>query len=100
MKHLAKQAAQHNKNTDKKTFWSGERQLNRRETLKLTLSEYRGRQTADVRRWLRPGEGKAAQSTKRGVTFLVEHLPDLRALVDEALHQARAQGLLPAGDRR
>jgi hypothetical protein len=34
------------------------------------------------------------------VTFLAEHLPDLRALVDEALHQARAQGLLPAGGNR
>jgi hypothetical protein len=82
------------------TFWSGERQLNRRETLRLTLSEYRGQQTADVRRWLRPGGGKPAQSTKRGVIFLVEYLPDLGALVDEALHQARAQGLLPAGGNR
>jgi hypothetical protein len=100
MKELAEQAAQHNKNADKKTFWSGERQLNKRETLRLTLSEYRGQQTADVRRWLRPGGGKPAQSTKRGVTFLAEHLPDLRALVDEALHQARAQGLLPAGGNR
>jgi hypothetical protein len=100
MEKLPEHAAQHKKNPTNTTFWSGECQLNRRESLKLTLSECRGQQTADVRRWLQPGGGKPAQSTKRGVTFLVEYLPDLRALVDEALHQAQAQGLLPAGGRR
>jgi hypothetical protein len=42
MKELPEQAAQRNKNSANTTFWSGELQLNQRETLQLTLSKISG----------------------------------------------------------
>lgn len=97
MKHLAEQAAQHNKNTDKKTFWSGQHQLNQRETLQLTLSEYRGKPTCDLRRWLDPGGGEPRRPTRKGVGCALKHLPALVTLFNEAMGQARAAGLLSDG---
>jgi hypothetical protein len=50
-----------------------------------------GRSTIDIRRW--SGE----DPRKRGLAFDVRHLPSVAALLNEALGQARAAGLLPDG---
>ena len=66
---------------------------NARETVRVSLDQYHGRDTIDLRVWwiddadqLRPG--------KSGITLAVRHLPDLASAISQALDEAKARGLL------
>jgi hypothetical protein len=95
MKEVHEHRPQRNRNPDEMTFWCGEHQLNQREILRLTLSNYQGQPILDLRRWLDPGGGQPPRPTKKGVGCALNHLLDIAALVNEALRQARGLGLLP-----
>jgi hypothetical protein len=75
--------------------WTAEFSLNRREIIRAELlSEVSGDYSIGLRRWVRP-DGEPPQSTKRGLSCSIRHLPALAALLNEALHHARVKGLLP-----
>lgn len=65
---------------------------NRRENVRITLDEYQGTPTIDIRTWwfgddaLRPG--------RSGITLSVRHLPALAEGIAKALRDARELGLL------
>jgi hypothetical protein len=60
---------------------------------RVSLDEYKGKQVIDVRVWYQFQEGAERSATRRGVTFDVKRLPELR----EALQTAEAELLKPGG---
>jgi hypothetical protein len=91
MKELAEQAARFNRNS----LWTADSIINSREFIRADLRfEVSGDQSISLRRWVRP-DGELPQSTKRGLSCSIRHLPALAALLNEALHHARVKGLLP-----
>ena len=60
---------------------------NSRESLRVTVSEFHGRQYVHVRNWFEPREGGEKQPGKEGVAFTAEHIP---AVVD-ALQRAAGE---------
>jgi hypothetical protein len=72
--------------------WSDEFPINKRDVLRVELLiESNGRSTIDARRW------NGETPSKRGLAFDLRHLPSVAALLNQALGQARAAGLLPDG---
>jgi hypothetical protein len=73
-------------------IWSAAICINKRDALRVELlTKSNGRSTVDIRRW------SCEESSKRGVAFDIRHLRSAAALLNEALGQARAAGLLPNG---
>ena len=65
---------------------------NRRETLKISLSQFHGHALADVRTFA-PGTGvELLCPTKRGVSIRIEMLDELIAALTEAKAQAATMG--------
>jgi hypothetical protein len=93
--HLAERKADFNREFPRgrcKARWSAEFPINKREVLRVELLiESNGRSTIDIRRWNDKAPGK------HGLAFGIRHLPSAAALLNQALGQARAAGLLPGG---
>jgi hypothetical protein len=69
-----------------------------RAEVRVTLSEFKGRHTIDLRIFETfAGTTDARAPTKAGVTMAVERLPELRAALEEAERQAEALGLIAKG---
>jgi hypothetical protein len=90
MNELTERTASFNKNT----IWSAEFSLNGREIVRVELGKVNGTPIVNLRRWFRP-DGEPPRPTKRGLACALKHLPDIAALVNEALRRARGLGLLP-----
>jgi Transcriptional Coactivator p15 (PC4) len=77
----------------------GETALNSRDVLRVTLGEYEGRRTIDVRKFYRRGDG-SLRPTPKGLTIEISRLPFLAETITAALDRARTDGLLPGRDRK
>ena len=66
---------------------------NSRETVRVSLDQYRDRDTIDIRSWWTDAAGKLRPG-KSGITLAVRHLPDLAEAIDKALAEAKGRGLL------
>jgi hypothetical protein len=69
------------------------------EVVRISLDNYNGRHTIDVRVWYRDGDD-ALKPSKAGLTLGVKHLPALADAMVKALAQARQLGLLDDGGAR
>jgi hypothetical protein len=69
-----------------------EHQRNERELLRVSLDQYRGRNTIDIRVWFRSGD--ELKPGRKGLTMSVSHLPALAAGIAAALARAQAEGLI------
>lgn len=67
--------------------------LNRRESFRVTLSEYKDQPVIDARVWYADGAGHVKPG-KRGCTLGVRQLPKLADAMSKALNEARARGLV------
>ena len=65
---------------------------NKREMIRITLSEFQGTPTIDCRVWFSTGDGN--KPGKAGITLGIRHLPDLVNAFALALHEAKARGLI------
>jgi hypothetical protein len=75
-------------------FW---RNRFRREAVTVTLSTYENRNLVSVRIFTTSPEGKMLPTAK-GVSLVIERLPELHAAVNSALRKAREMGLIPNDD--
>jgi hypothetical protein len=96
MKEIAEQATSFNKNPP---IWSSEFSLNGREIIRVELGSVNGTPIVNMRRWYKPPDGGLPRPTRRGLAYAIKHLPDITALMNEAVEQARGLGLLPPDDR-
>jgi hypothetical protein len=69
---------------------------NSRETVRVSLAQYQGRDTVDVRTWWTSDAGELRPG-KSGITLAVRHLPDLASAITQALAEAKARGLIDRG---
>jgi Transcriptional Coactivator p15 (PC4) len=67
---------------------------NGRETIRISLSRYRGGMTIEVREWY-PDAGTLKRGRK-GITFSVKHLRKLETAITTAIRIAEAEGVLGA----
>lgn len=65
---------------------------NRRETVRVSLSQYRGRAVFSVRTWYLDEQG-AMRPSPKGITLQVSHLAAVVEGLSKALDQARGTGL-------
>lgn len=65
-----------------------------RETIRITLGEFRNRPIADVRVWYTNRDGSLSAS-RSGVAFRIELLEEVSDGLQAAVKQAHARGLLP-----
>lgn len=65
---------------------------NSREVLRVSLDQYRGRDTLDIRIWFR--DGAELKPGRKGLTMSVVHLPALAEGLQLALARAKAEGLI------
>jgi hypothetical protein len=68
--------------------------LNSRDRLRASFDTFSGRKVFDLRKWFQPDGGGDIRPTAKGLTISVERLPMLAELVNAALVQARADGLI------
>jgi hypothetical protein len=78
---------------DATSVWSADFAINQRECLRAELRQHRTHAAIDVRRWLRSPDGDL-RATERGLALALRHLPAMKALIDAAVVQAQADGLL------
>lgn len=79
-----------------KRIWLTDHEINACELLRVELRQQGERAVVDVRRWRRkPGE--AAQATGRGFALSIRHLRAFSELLNAALAEAEAAGLLDKG---
>ncbi len=52
-----------------------------RDTIRASVSSYRGRLYADLRKWYEPSPGEPLRPTPKGVNVLVDQLPELKAAI-------------------
>ena len=69
---------------------------NSRETVKISLSQFKGHNTIDCRCWYVGTDGELKPG--KGLTLSVRHLPELSAALAKALEAARSHGLVVEGD--
>jgi hypothetical protein len=67
--------------------------LNRRETLRVELHQFKGTDLIGIRKWFVSESGALAPG-KNGINVNLKYLPQLAAAVNEALAVARANGAL------
>jgi hypothetical protein len=65
---------------------------NKREMIRIALSEYQGHKTVDIRVWYATGDGN--RPTRTGLTLGLRHLPDLANALALAHYEAKARGLI------
>jgi hypothetical protein len=66
---------------------------NSRERVRVTLDEYQGHRTIDVRTWFQSDHGEL-KPTRTGITIGIKHLPRLARALADALAKARELGLV------
>jgi hypothetical protein len=71
--------------------------LNSHERVCVEIGEYNGRKIVDVRRWFCAKDG-TMQRSRKGVAMSLRHLPALVDLLNTALAEAKAGGLLENAD--
>lgn len=71
-------------------------EINRRESLRVELHEFKGTMIIGIRKWFTTTVGGLAPG-KDGINLSLKHLPRLAAAVTQALEIARAQGNIPDG---
>jgi len=67
--------------------------LNARETVRVSIEQYKGALLFNVRKWFDAGNGELRPG-KHGIAFGVKHLPKLAEAVNGALALARSRGLI------
>ena len=67
---------------------------NESEEIRIQLRKYRGKVFIDFRVWYRMENETVFRPTKRGVTFPIEHLPELKKAMPK-LEKASAKLLAP-----
>lgn len=67
---------------------------NSRETIRVTLGEFNGRQIAGIRVWFKADDG-SLRPGKAGIAFKVELLPAVAEALAEAVRHTRPDGMLP-----
>ncbi len=77
----------------------GEWARNSRETIRVSLDEFRGRQTIDLRSWWRD-DGGNLRPGRSGLTLAVRHLPALADALAKALATARDTGIIDSAGER
>ena len=78
--------------------WIADIAKNRRETVRVEITNYRG---ADlIRLWNWYNDGGELKPGRGGVSLRVDRLPQLHEAVTKALAAARDAGLVEAGDDR
>ena len=53
-----------------------------RDTIRASISVFRGRTYIDLRKWYEPAPGEPLKPTQRGVNVLADFLPELREALD------------------
>ena len=76
-----------------KCVWFLDQDINTREFVRAEILQTRTRTVMDVRRWRRLPDG-STQPTGKGVALAARHLPALKHLIDAALAEGQAKGLL------
>ncbi len=74
-------------------IWSVTLPINQYECLRVELRQHRTHATIDVRRWRESPDGDL-RATERGFALALRHLRAIKALIDAAVVQAQAVGLL------
>lgn len=69
---------------------------NAREEVRVSLGEFNGTPTIDLRTWYQSGDGDFRPSNK-GLTLAVRHLPQLAEGLTKALAKAREAQLISEG---
>jgi len=64
---------------------------NARESLRVTISEFKGKQYVHVRNWFEPREGGEKLPGKEGVAFTGEHIPAIVEALQRAASELDAQ---------
>lgn len=72
---------------------------NRRESLRLSLDEFRGRNLVSCRIWFRPDDGGELRPGRDGWALAVDKLPELIAGLQQLEAEARERGLLPLAQK-
>lgn len=67
---------------------------NSRETLRLSVDEFKGRMLLSARVWYEPREGGERRPGREGWAIAVDKLPDVIAALQQLEAQARKDGLL------
>lgn len=57
---------------------------NSEEEIRFTLRQYKARHYLDVRLWYQPQSGGEYRPTRKGITFALDHLSELRKGLDKA----------------
>jgi len=71
----------------------GEFQANSRETVRVSLDEFRGYRLINFRKWFIGHDGKPRPG-RGGIAVQIRHLPTLAELIAQALERAQSEGLL------
>jgi hypothetical protein len=72
---------------------------NARETIRVSLSEFNGTPTVDIRVWFNDGVS-GMKPGRSGLTLSTKHLPKLAAALANALGEAQTQGAAGANEAR
>ena len=67
---------------------------NQRETLRLSVDEYRGRMLLSARLWYKPSSGGELRPGRDGWAIALDKLPKVIAALQRLEAEARASGLL------
>jgi hypothetical protein len=67
---------------------------NSRETLRLSLDEYRGHQLLSARLWFDPADGGELRPGREGWAIAIERLPEIVVELQRLEAEARRVGLL------
>jgi hypothetical protein len=79
-----------------KCVWFLDYEINTHEFVRAEILQARTRTVIDVRRWRKLPDG-STRSTGKGVALAARHLPALKHLIDAALAEGHAKGLLNDG---
>jgi hypothetical protein len=98
MTEQSKRQAQQSQTTDGPANVAiGEFQANSRETISVSIDEFKGHRLINLRKWGTWDDGQLHPS-KAGIACQVKHLPELAALINAALAHARSSGLIAVTD--
>jgi hypothetical protein len=79
-----------------KRAWFLDHDINAHEFIRAEILQTRTRTVVDVRRWRKLPDG-STQPTGKGIALAARHLPALKRLIDSALAEDLAKGLLNDG---
>ncbi len=73
---------------------------NKREFIKVAISEFQGARYLNVPTWFLDPENDAERPTAKGLNLRLDRVGELADLVEAAIAAARSRGWLPDGERR